>query len=436
MSTHIKSQEAILAKLGIEKLNAMQLEAKTAIASESEVILLSPTGTGKTVAFLLPIIEALDPGCDEIQCAIIVPSRELAIQIEQVMREMGTGFKVNAVYGGRTGSKDRMEMKTRPAVLIGTPGRVADHLRREAFSAKDIKTLVLDEFDKSLEIGFEGEMKDILKLLPNVDKKVLTSATQGVHIPKFVGLRSPITIDYLGQRSNRLTLKKVLSPEKDKLDTLLELIAHIGHGNGIIFCNFKDSIQRVSDFLAEHNISHGAFYGGLEQTDRERALIKFRNGTHQLLLATDLASRGIDVPEIDFIIHYHLPFRGEEFTHRNGRTARMNSNGTAYVLLYEKEEVPEFIGDIAVQELEKANLPESPQWSTLFISGGRKDKISKGDIAGLFIKQGKLPNEALGIIELKNDCAFVSVKTDEINALIPKVNNVKLKKKKVRVSVI
>ncbi|MGB5928511.1 MAG: DEAD/DEAH box helicase [Cyclobacteriaceae bacterium] len=436
MSTHIKSQAAILAKLGIERLNPMQIEAQAAIASDSEVILLSPTGTGKTLAFLLPIIEALDPDCEEIQCAVIVPSRELAIQIEQVMREMGTGFKVNAVYGGRTGSKDRMEIKSRPAVLIGTPGRVADHLRREAFSAKDIKTLVLDEFDKSLEIGFEGEMKDILKLLPSVDKKILTSATQGVRIPKFVQLRDPITIDYLGQRSTQLQLKMVISPDKDKLDTLLALIAHVGNRNGIIFCNYKDSIQRISDHLAEHNISHGTFYGGLEQTDRERALIKFRNGTHQLLLATDLAARGIDVPEIDFIIHYHLPLRSEEFTHRNGRTARMNSNGTAYVLLYEKENAPAFIGKLPVEKLEKAELPEAPQWSTLFISGGRKDKISKGDIAGLFLKQGKLANEALGVIELKNDCAFVSVKTAEINDLLPKVNNVKLKKKKVRVSVI
>ncbi|MFA0960626.1 DEAD/DEAH box helicase [Roseivirga sp. BDSF3-8] len=436
MSTHIKSQADILAKLGIEKLNAMQIEAKEAIATESEVILLSPTGTGKTLAFLLPIIEALDPSCEEIQSVIIVPSRELAIQIEQVMREMGTGFKVNAVYGGRMGSKDRMEIKTRPAVLIGTPGRVSDHLRREAFDTKHITTLVLDEFDKSLEIGFEGEMKDILTLLPNVDKKILTSATQGVRIPRFVGLQNPVTIDYLDQRSSRLQLKKVISPEKDKLETLLELIAHIGEGNGIIFCNFKDSIQRVSDFLGEHNISHGAFYGGLEQTDRERALIKFRNGTHQLLLATDLAARGIDVPEIDFIIHYHLPFRGEEFTHRNGRTARMNSNGTAYVLLYEKEEVPEFIGDIPEEKLEKTDLPEAPQWSTLFISGGRKDKISKGDIAGLFIKQGNLDKDALGVIELKNDCAFVSVKASEVKELLPKVNNTKLKKKKVRVSVV
>ncbi len=436
MSIAIKSQKAILSKLGITALNPMQEEAKLAIASCNEVILLSPTGTGKTLAFLLPLINELDKNSDEIQTVIIVPSRELAIQIEQVMREMGTGFKVNAVYGGRSGSKDRIDIKHRPAVLIGTPGRVADHLRREAFYAGYIKTLVLDEFDKSLEVGFENEMSEILDLLPKVNKKILTSATQGVEIPEFVGLSNPITIDYLEEASTQLQIKSVISPTKDKLDTLIDLIAHIGNQNGIIFCNFKDSIQRVSDYLSDNHISHGRFYGGMEQTERERALIKFRNGTHQLLLATDLAARGIDVPELKFIIHYHLPIKSEEFTHRNGRTARMNSNGVAYVLQYEKEDVPDFIGALPTEELRTSKPPKPSGWSTLFISGGRKDKISKGDIAGLFFKQGNITREDLGVIELKNDCAFVAVKTATIKGLLPNVNNVRLKKKKVRVSII
>lgn len=436
MSTPLKSQAEILAKLGIQQLNPMQLAAQKAIDSSNEIILLSPTGTGKTLAFLLPLIQGLDATCEEIQIVIIVPSRELAIQIEQVMREMGTGYKVNAVYGGRAGSKDRIEIKHRPAVLVGTPGRVADHLRREAFDTAYIQTLVLDEFDKSLEIGFESEMKDILNLLPKVKKMLLTSATQGVEIPGFVRLKSPTIVDFLEEKITQLQIKKVLSPTKDKLDTLLALIGHLAGQNGIIFCNFKDSIQRVSDCLADHGISHGIFSGGMEQTDRERALIKFRNGTHQILLATDLAARGIDVPEIKFIIHYHLPLRSEEFIHRNGRTARMNTDGTAYVLHYEKDPLPDFIGDLPIEKLTKSQLPTSSEWTTLFISGGRKDKISKGDVAGLFFKQGNLTKDQLGVIELKTDCAFVGVKSATIEELLPKVNNMKLKDKKVRVSVI
>lgn len=436
MSTPLKSQAEILAKLGIQQLNPMQVAAKKAIESSSEIILLSPTGTGKTLAFLLPLIQGLDSTCDEIQLVIIVPSRELAIQIEQVIREMGTGYKVNAVYGGRAGSKDRIEIKHRPAVLVGTPGRVADHLRREAFDTAFIQTLVLDEFDKSLEIGFENEMKDILHLLPKVKKMLLTSATQGVKIPRFVGLKAPVTVDFLEEKITQLQIKKVLSPTKDKLETLLNLLSHLGNQNGIIFCNFKDSIQRISDFLSDHEISHGIFSGGMEQTDRERSLIKFRNGTHQILLATDLAARGIDVPEINFIVHYHLPLREEEFIHRNGRTARMNTDGTAYVLHYEKEPLPDFIGNLPVEKLTKSLPPTPSEWSTLFISGGRKDKISKGDVAGLFFKQGNLGKDQLGVIELKTDCAFVGVKTATLEELLPKVTNMKLKDKKVRVTVI
>ena len=344
MSTRVKNQEEILAKLGITQLNPMQLATQEAMKKSAHLILLSPTGTGKTLAFLLPLLLQLDPTCEEVQLLILVPSRELAIQIEQVVRQMGTGFKVNAVYGGRAGSKDRMEIKHRPAVLVGTPGRVADHLRREAFDTSFIQSLVLDEFDKSLEIGFEGEMRDILHALPDVGRKILTSATQGVEIPRFVGLKSPQVLDFLEDKISQLQVKKVVSPTKDKLETLGQLLGQLGSKNGIIFCNFKDSIQRVSDYLSDHDISHGVFSGGMEQIDRERSLIKFRSGTYPLLLATDLAARGIDVPELDFIIHYHLPLRAEEFIHRNGRTARMNSEGTAYILQYEKEPLPDFVG--------------------------------------------------------------------------------------------
>ena len=430
----IKDQASILSKLRIEALNPMQEEAHSAITSNSETILLSPTGTGKTLAFLLPIIKTLDPDQKEIQVLIVVPSRELAIQIEQVVREMGTGYKTNAVYGGRAGSKDKMEIKHRPAILIGTPGRVADHIRRENFSTDYVKTLVLDEFDKSLEIGFELEMSEILDALPSLKKKVLTSATQGVEVPDFVELHNPVIVNYLKEGTSQLKIKRVITPLKDKLGVLLETICHLGNQPGIVFCNFRDSIERVSEFLTKKGIDHGCFHGGMEQQDRERVLIQFRNGTHRLLIATDLAARGIDIPEIRFIIHYHLPTKDHEFTHRNGRTARMNSDGVAYVLQSGNERLPDFIDAPEVETLTKASIPDSTEWQTLFISGGRKDKISKGDIAGLFFRKGELKNDELGIIELKQDCAFVSVKADKVENLIADVNNQRLKKKKVRVS--
>lgn len=433
-----KSQEEILKKLQINKLNPMQLEVHEAVAKNSSVVVLSPTGSGKTLAFLLPILGQLDPENPNIQNLILVPSRELAIQIEQVVREMGSGFKANAVYGGRAFAKDRIDLQHTPAILIGTPGRIADHIRRETIGVEGITTLVLDEFDKSLEVGFEEEMSEILEALPNLKKRILTSATQEIRIPKFAGVSSPVTIDFLDEGVSELRIKTVAASGREKFDSLIPLLSKLEGKPGIIFCNFKDSIEAVSDQLKLNKIPHGCFHGGLEQKERERTLIKFRNGTYKVLLATDLAARGLDIPEIQYIIHYQLPFKSQEFTHRNGRTARMNKQGTAYVLHYTKESLPDFIKPDPVdpQEIKKSANAESINWRTIFISGGRKDKISKGDIAGLLIKQGHLGNDEVGAIELKQDCAFVSLPSEKANGIVNALNNVRLKKKKVRIKLI
>ena len=435
--THFrKSQKELLAKLNISKLNQMQEEVVLAISSTANTVLLSPTGTGKTAAFLLPTIKALDPDCDEVQLLILVPSRELAIQIEQVIRQMGSGYKANAIYGGRAISKDKIDLAHTPSIIIGTPGRVADHIRRKTFVTSSIKTLVLDEFDKSLEVGFEVEMREIIENLKKIEKRILTSATQDIKIPEFVGVKNEIVINYLNTKTTALSIEIVNSQEKNKSQALVDLLYHIGNEPGIIFCNFKNTINYVSDFLKQKHIPHGHFYGGMEQIERERALIKFRNGTHQIIIATDLAARGLDIPELNFIIHYQLPLKLEEFTHRNGRTARMNASGTAYVLKWIDESLPVFIDATNVLKLQDKETTIFPKWATLFVSGGRKDKISKGDIAGLFFKQGKLKGEELGVIELKQDCAFVAVPKEKALEVVEKTNNTRLKKKKVRITLL
>lgn len=433
MGEQTKDINSILAKLGISALNPMQEKTLEVIPKNKEVVLLSPTGTGKTLAFLLPILAELDPNLQEVQALILAPSRELAQQIEQVCREMGSGFKTNAVYGGRPIAKDKIDLKHPPTILIGTPGRVADHFRRGTFATFAVKVLVLDEFDKSLEVGFSKEMKEIIRALTSLEKKILTSATQKAEIPDFVGFKKPQYLHFLNQDIPQLALKTVISKDKDKLKSLSLLLQNLPNQSGIVFCNLKDSIQKVSDYLAEYHIPHACFYGGLEQQERERALIKFKNGTHKILIATDLAARGIDVAELDFIVHFEIPYKEEEFTHRNGRTARMKKKGTAYVVRWEKEYLPSFIKEGKTVELKEVEKKSIQEWETLFISGGRKDKISKGDIAGLFIKQGKLKQVEVGVIELKQDCSFVSVPKKKANELINLLNNSRLKKKKVRI---
>lgn len=424
----------MLEKLGISELNSMQEEAISTILKYDEVILLSPTGTGKSIAFLLPILDKIQIDLLQVQTLILVPTRELAIQIEQVVRKLGSGIKVNAIYGGRSGQKDKLDLKQPPALLIGTPGRIADHIRRGTFQTEYIHTIVLDEFDKSLQIGFEQEMKEILETLENVTKKILTSASNQVTIPDFVQLKDPQEIVFTDQGSAQLDLKMVISPEKDKLESLLDTLLHIGNQPGIIFCNFKDTIDYISQFLEQNNISHGCFYGGMEQYDRELALIKFRNGTHQLLVATDLAARGIDIPELKFIIHYQLPLKEHEFMHRNGRTARMNADGTAYILKWQEEYLPVYLDDIKPIRLNRDHKIELSKWETLCVMGGRRDKISKGDIAGLFFKQGGLSKDELGIIEIQQDRCYVAVHHTKVKSLINDLNNTKLKEAKIRIS--
>ena len=435
MNDQIKNQEEILQKMGIEKLNPMQKKAIEAINSSKEILILSPTGTGKTLAFLLPLIKMLDPHSSQTQLMILVPARELAIQIEQVIRDMGTGFKVNAVYGGRSGAKEKIELTHAPSILVGTPGRVADHIRRDRITLHDIKSLVIDEFDKSLEIGFEKEMKEILSALSSLERKILTSATNKEQVPQFMEFQNPVCLDFLQKKKLSLDLSWINSTT-NTLDTLIELLQSLGSKRGIVFCNFKNTLDGVSQFLEENQVEHTCFFGGMEQIDRERSLIQFRNSSQRILLATDLAARGIDIPGLDYIIHYEMPQREEEFTHRNGRTARMNLDGAAFCIKGKNDKIPEYARNIKTSKVSKeAKIPEN-KWKTIYISGGRRDKISKGDIAGLFIKKGNIDGSELGVIELKNDCAFVAVIASKASELCNRLNNQRLKKKKVRISII
>ncbi len=387
MANSIKEQQDILEKLKIYTLNPMQEEALDVITNNANTIIISPTGTGKTLAFLLPLIAALDPESKEVQALIIVPSRELALQIEQVIRNMGSGYKANAIYGGRAISKDKIELKHTPAILIGTPGRLSDHFEQARFTSKEIKTLVIDEYDISFEVGADGDMRNIINHLPNITKRILTSATQGTSIPSYFKMENAVTLNSITKESSsKLVVKTILSPSKNKHNTLVALLHHLGNEPGIVFCNRKERIEDLSRFLDKKNIAHTCFHAGMEQRDRERALIKLRNGSVSVLIASDLASRGLDIPEMKYIIHYEIPDAYLEYTHRNGRTARVHAKGTAYLIKGSNEVFPEFIEKSKVETLTITGERKPNYWTTLFISGGRKDKISKGDIAGLFFK--------------------------------------------------
>ncbi len=411
-----------------------QAVLKTA-ETKNEIVLLSPTGSGKTLAFLLPVLASLKTEITGVQTLILVPSRELAMQIENVFKSMGTGFKINCCYGGHDTKVERNNFLHPPAVLVGTPGRIMYHIERETFDTKMVKTLVLDEFDKSLEFGFQKEMEFIINRLPNVNKRMLTSATKGVEIPAFAGLTKPEEINFLKEHvTPQLTLKTVRAEENDKLKTLMALLAKIGNETTLVFCNHRDAVDRISEILKKSGVIHDVYHGKLEQDERQLALVKFRNGSNQILITTDLASRGLDIPAIRHVIHYQLPNTLETYTHRNGRTARMHAEGTAYLILSEEEYIPPFIKD-AAPEMElptKYKFPEPSEWATIYISAGKKDKVNKIDIVGFLIQKGGLLKEELGLIEVQDYIAYVAVKRNKVLAVLDKVKGQKLKNKSVK----
>lgn len=430
--------ENALKRLNITALNEMQETAVQQGKLGHDILLIAPTGSGKTLAFLLPLLLSLKADVKGVQALILVPSRELALQIEQVFKQMGTPFKVNCCYGGHAVRVEKNNLAHPPAVLIGTPGRIAYHLENHNFDESFIETLVLDEFDKSLEFGFEKDMSYIIGSLYSLKQRVLTSATKMEEIPAFVKLNKPVAIDYSKniQIKPDLKLKKITSPAADKLDALFKLLSKIGSKNTLVFCNHRETVDRISDLLFENGLAHDVFHGGMEQFDREKALLKFRNGSHKILITTDLAARGLDIPEVEYIVHYQLPYTEDSYIHRNGRTARMNAKGTAYVVLTPEENYKYLPEDIQEEDLSKNyKLPQASDWVTLYIPNGKKDKINKVDIVGVFLKKGELEKDDLGLIEVKDSASYIAVKRSKVEQLLKVLSNEKIKGKKLKLEI-
>ena len=423
----------ILSALRIERLTPMQESACEACRSGRDVVLLSPTGSGKTLAFLLPLVQALSLDSEAVQAVVLAPSRELALQIAGVAKRMNSTLRVACCYGGRpTMDEHRILKSLKPQLIVGTPGRLNDHLGKGNFEARTVRTLVIDEFDKSLEFGFQEEMAEVLSRLPAVRQRILLSATDAVEIPRFVGVDG-LRLDFLPQADadepSRLQLYRVASPQKDKLETLYRLLCTLGEGSTLVFVNHRESADRVAGYLLAHRFPCDTFHGGMDQPEREKALYKFRNGSCPVLIATDLAARGLDIEGMGHVVHYHLPTTQEAFTHRNGRTARWDASGAAYLILHAEERLPDWLpADLANFALpEQTPRPPRPQWVTLYIGRGKKDKLGKIDIVGFLYKKGQLAREDVGQVDVKDHCAFVAVRRDKVRQLLTLVRGEKLK---------
>ena len=426
----------ILKKLHIAELNEMQrATAEAILGSDGDVVLLSPTGTGKTLAYLLPLIQCIDADSDQVQALVITPGRELALQTDNVVRSMACGVRSMACYGGRPAMDEHRQLRqAKPQIVIGTPGRLNDHLDKGNIERYGIRLLVIDEFDKCLQMGFHAEMQRLLKSLPGLQRRILLSATNAEEIPQFVNMSKKGTlVDFLPEEeqvSERVTLLEVRSAQKDKLDTLRQLLLAVGDESSIVFLNYRDSVERVNGYLQQQGFSTAHMHGGMEQQQREDMLYKFSNGSASILIATDLASRGLDIPNIRNIIHYHLPENQEGYIHRVGRTARWQASGRAFFILNSEEHIPDYVeGDITPYALPDTTglSPLPPRMATLYIGKGKKDKLSKGDIVGFLCKTGGLTAADIGRIDVKDRYAYAAIRHDRLRAVLQLVQGAKIK---------
>ena len=436
----MKKTNEILQRLGISQLNDMQEEALAAIVrSNDDVVILSPTGTGKTLAYLLPLVQLINEEKPSLQAIVVTPGRELALQSSEVLKSMGCGLHSMAVYGGRPAMDEHRELrKVCPQIIFGTPGRLNDHLVKGNIVADDVKFLIIDEFDKCLEMGFQNEMAILLGNLPYVKRRVLLSATESEVMPRFVNMGHTQRLDYRQEEeqvSSRVHIYFIESPQNDKLEPLRQLLLERGEESTVVFLNYRESVERVADFLRKAGFTLSAFHGGLEQKQREDALYRFANGSANIMVCTDLASRGLDIPDIDNIVHYHLPETEQNYVHRVGRTARWDKQGRSFFLLKASEHIPDYVEETPTAYNLKADVdgstpervPARPKMVTIYIGKGKRDKLSRGDIVGFLCKKGGLQGSEIGKISVEERFTYVAIAREKLRQVLKNTAGEKIK---------
>lgn len=427
-------------RMGITTLNEMQKRVlDTASTTTGDIILYSPTGSGKTLAFLVPMLKAVKDLPEKLQAIIIVPSRELALQIYDVLRLLAVGHKVTCCYGGHKVEDEKQSLIVVPEIIVSTPGRLLDHCQRNHVDITNVKQLVIDEFDKCLEFGFEDEMKKLVKRMPNLSRRFLTSATMLNELPPYLRLNSPFELDYAsGNKPSKLKVWAVNSEDPDKLEMLQRLLLSLPEGKSIVFANYRDAVERIHAYLVSHHIAAGIYHGALDQLSREMAVNMFHNGTYPVLVTTDLGSRGLDISEVKNIVHYHMPVSAESYTHRNGRTARQQASGDAYVICGPNESLPDFITTDDEWHV-PARLSRScieAHMATLYFMAGKKEKISKGDIVGFIANNSSVSAKEIGTINVRDHYAIVAVPRAGINETLSTLQAAKIKGKRIRISLV
>ena len=404
---------------------------------DSYKILLANTGTGKTFAFLVELEKKLQKLNSDDCTLILCPSRELAQQVSNSYSILRTGRKSVTCYGGHKFQFEVQQINENPTIIIGTPGRIADHINRGTLAGLTINHLIIDEYDKTLEFGFQKEIEFISSNCSNFKSIQLVSATEIKELPSIFNQFSFKTSNFLLEEKPKYELYSLESEGNDKLVTLVKYISNVKNNNTLIFCSHRDAADRIKQHLKEFGKETALYHGGLEQRDREHALYLFKSSCVDTLICTDLASRGLDIPELDLVIHYQYPHSKEDFIHRNGRTARMKAEGTVLLIHSESEPLPEYCNDFEINKTKSfedfKDFKPSEKFP-IYLSAGRKDKIRKIDIVGFLTKDVGLKNESIGLIEVYDQHSLISLSIYELKSIKNLLPHVKIKKQKVKIS--
>lgn len=437
-----------LTDLGYTEMTLVQAQALPSALAGVDLLARAKTGSGKTAAFGLALLNKLEPGSFRTQALVLCPTRELADQVTNEIRRLAScipNVKVQSLCGGVPLGPQIASLQHSAHVVVGTPGRVLKHLDKKTLSLSGLRTFVLDEADRMLDMGFMDELDAILKFLPAKRQTLLFSATYPEEIAGISARvqRKPIVVDVTeAERPALITQHWCAVTQDDRQEKLVQALRVWGGELNLVFCNTKIDCANVAKYLQNHDIVAVALHGDLDQTQRTQTLTRFANRSASVLIATDVAARGLDVKDLDAVFNYELPSSPEVYIHRIGRTARAGKRGVAVSLVapWELRRLPAIEAQLPAGALQESGIPDSassadallPAMVTIEINGGRKNKLRPGDVLGALTADGGVPGVAVGSIDLTETRCYVAVREKHAGKALRQLAGRKIKGRQYR----
>ena len=447
------SMLANLASLGFASMTAIQAKSLPAILAGKDVIAQGQTGSGKTAAFGLGLLSMLDTRLFKIQALVLCPTRELADQVSVEIRRLARGIpnvKIITLCGGSALRPQAASLEHGVHIVVGTPGRIDDHIRKGTLDCQQLRCLVLDEADRMLDMGFQKTLDAIVSAMPMQRQTLLFSATFPDETRRMAEsiTQSPIIASVAPTQDTVRVEQEFyqIDKEQDRVTALQLLLLAQPFKAAVVFCNTRKDAQTVAGSLKSAGFSAASLHGEMEQKDRDQTLIRFANNSISILVATDVAARGLDIESIELVVNFQLPRELDVYTHRIGRTARAGAKGVAATLFSGNEQfrldqlATHLSCEFKSSELPPAALlqqtPPRPAMSTLRIEGGKKQKLRAGDIVGALTIEGGIEAHSIGKIQVSDNWSYVAIKREAAKAALQIISSGKLKGKSFRARLI